>query len=147
MLIFVVSAVFAALMGTASAHYSGFITPDMAGFFHSIEFVTMVVLGGMASTYGALVGAVILTVLPQLLTGFDDLEMAVFGFILMAVMIFMPRGLVPTLTAKLAEERIERADERRAPDQALRRRGRHLGAVLRDPAGAHPLGDRPQRRR
>ncbi|WP_440995779.1 branched-chain amino acid ABC transporter permease [Arhodomonas sp. SL1] len=100
-LIFVVSAVFAALMGTASAHYSGFITPDMAGFFHSIEFVTMVVLGGMASTYGALVGAVILTVLPQLLTGFDDLEMAVFGFILMAVMIFMPRGLVPTLTAKL----------------------------------------------
>ncbi|MCS4502720.1 hypothetical protein KBTX_00097 [wastewater metagenome] len=100
-LIFVVSAVFAALMGTASAHYSGFITPDLAGFFHSIEFVTMVVLGGMASTYGALIGAVILTTLPQLLTGFDDLEMVIFGAILMAVMIFMPRGLVPTLTARL----------------------------------------------
>ncbi len=103
-LIFVVSAVFAALMGTATAHYSGFITPDLAGFFHSIEFVTMVVLGGMASTYGALIGAVLLTLLPQLLTGFDDLEIVIFGAILMSVMIFMPRGLVPTVAARLRRE-------------------------------------------
>lgn len=96
-LIFVVSAVFAGLAGALNAHYAGFITPDMSGFLLSIEFVTMVVLGGMASTFGAIVGAVILTLLPQLLTGFEGLEMVLYGAILMAIIIFMPRGLVPSL--------------------------------------------------
>lgn len=96
-LIFVVSAVLAALAGALTAHYSGFVTPDLSNFIYSIEFVTMVVLGGMASTYGALVGAVILTLLPQFLTGIDDLEMTILGGILMAVVIFIPGGLVPTL--------------------------------------------------
>ncbi|WP_348766676.1 branched-chain amino acid ABC transporter permease [uncultured Salinisphaera sp.] len=96
-LIFVVSAVLAALAGVLTAHYSGFVTPDLANFIYSIEFVTMVVLGGMASTYGAIVGAVILTLLPQFLTGVDDLEVMILGAILMVVVIFMPTGLVPTL--------------------------------------------------
>ena len=97
LLIFVVSAVLAALAGSLTAHYAGFITPGKVGFLHSIELVTMVVLGGMASTYGAVVGAAILTALPQLLTVFKDYESLVFGIVLMATMIFMPRGLVPTL--------------------------------------------------
>jgi branched-chain amino acid transport system permease protein len=57
----------------------------------------MVVLGGMASIFGAVVGAVILTVLPQLLASFHDYEMIIHGAVLMGVMIFMRRGLVPTL--------------------------------------------------
>jgi branched-chain amino acid transport system permease protein len=101
-LIFVISAIFASVMGTVSAHYAGFITPTTAGFFHSIELVTMVVLGGMASIYGPVVGALILTILPQLLTGFEDFEMMVFGLILMLTMIFMPKGLVPTLQGLLS---------------------------------------------
>lgn len=96
-LIFVVSAVFASVAGSLYAHYSGFISPAEADFFHSIELVTMVVLGGMASTYGAVVGAAILTVAPQLLTFFQDYEMLVFGAVLMSMMIFMRRGLVPSL--------------------------------------------------
>ena len=95
--VFVLSAVFASLMGGLAAHYSGFITPSEASFFRSIEFVTMVVLGGMASTYGAVAGAAILTLLPQLLAGFEDFEMVIFGLVLMGTVIFMPRGLVPTL--------------------------------------------------
>jgi len=97
LLIFVVSAILAALAGSLTAHYAGFITPGKVGFLHSIELVTMVVLGGMASTYGAVAGAAILTALPQLLTVFKDYESLVFGVVLMATMIFMPRGLVPTL--------------------------------------------------
>jgi branched-chain amino acid transport system permease protein len=97
LLIFVVSAVLAALAGSLTAHYACFITPGKVGFLHSIELVTMVVLGGMASTYGAVLGAAILTALPQLLTVFKDYESLVFGVVLMATMIFMPRGLVPTL--------------------------------------------------
>ncbi len=96
-LIFVVSAVLASIMGSVFAHYSGFVTPTEAGFFHSIELVTMVVLGGMASTYGGVLGAAILVLLPQVLSGLEDLEMIIFGVILMCTMIFMPKGLLPTL--------------------------------------------------
>lgn len=103
--IFVISAVFASLMGSLAAHFNGFITPNISGFYHSIELVTMVVLGGMASTYGALVGAAILTLLPQLLTEFDRFEAVVFGAILMLTMIFMPKGLVPTLAARFGRRR------------------------------------------
>jgi len=94
---FVVSAVFASIVGSLGAHYSEFVTPSDVGFFRSIELVTMVVLGGMASTYGAVVGAVLLTVLPQLLADFQEYEPMIFGLILMLTMIFMPRGLVPSL--------------------------------------------------
>ena len=48
----------------------------------------------MASIWGSLLGAAVLTVLPELLTLFHDYEVIVFGAILMAVMIFLPRGLV-----------------------------------------------------
>ncbi|MDI9350145.1 MAG: branched-chain amino acid ABC transporter permease [Candidatus Symbiobacter sp.] len=95
--VFVLSAVMASIAGSLNAHYLGFITPSLAGFFHSIEFVTMVVVGGMASVFGSLVGAAILTLLPQLLTGFEGFETMVFGLILMGFMIFLPRGLVPSL--------------------------------------------------
>ncbi len=96
-LIFVVSAVLASISGSIFVHYMGFITPSEAGFVHSIELVTMVVLGGMASIFGAVVGAAILTTLPQLLTFLHDYEMMGFGAILMGVMIFMPKGLVPAI--------------------------------------------------
>lgn len=101
--IFVMSAVFASFMGSITAHYVGFVTPNLADFFHSIELVTMVVVGGMASVYGSVVGAVLLTALPQALTSFEGWETVAFGTILMLCMIFLPKGLVPTLTAKLGK--------------------------------------------
>lgn len=102
-LIFVISAMMASVTGSLYAHYSGFITPVEAEFFRSIEFVTMVVLGGMASIYGSIIGAAILTILPQALTVFQDYETLVFGAMLMGVMIFMPRGLWPTLSGPVAD--------------------------------------------
>lgn len=98
-LVFVVSAVFASLVGSLFAHKNGFITPDIGGFHRSIELVTMVVLGGMASIYGSVVGAVLLTLLPQMLAGFDDYEAMIFGAIMMGTMIFLPKGLLPSLAA------------------------------------------------
>lgn len=95
--IFVLSAVIASVAGSLSAHYVGFVTPGIAGFFHSIELATMVVTGGMASIFGSIIGAALLTVLPQLLSAFEGWETVVFGMILMLTMIFMPKGLVPTL--------------------------------------------------
>jgi branched-chain amino acid transport system permease protein len=107
--VFVISAVFAAIAGALTAHYSGFITPSKATFFHSIELVTMVVLGGMASTFGAVLGAAVLTTLPQLLTAFKEYEMVALGAIMMGTMIFMPKGLVPSLALLAASARVRRA--------------------------------------
>ncbi|KAF1057365.1 branched-chain amino acid ABC transporter permease [Variovorax sp.] len=98
---FVVSAVFAAVSGSLTAHYLGFISPSLAAFTHSVEFATMVVLGGMASTFGALLGAALLTALPQLLGGLHGYEMVFFGLVLMLTMMFLPKGLVPTLALRL----------------------------------------------
>ena len=98
--VFVLSAVIASIAGSISAHYIGFITPNLAGFFHSIELVTMVVVGGMASIFGSIIGAALLTILPQLLSSFEGWETVVFGVILMATMIFMPKGLVPSLVSR-----------------------------------------------
>jgi len=99
--VFVLSAVVASVMGSLSAHYVGFITPGIAGFQHSIELVTMVVLGGMASVLGSIVGAIVLTLLPQLLSTLEGWETVAFGVVLMASMIFLPKGVVPTLRARL----------------------------------------------
>jgi branched-chain amino acid transport system permease protein len=96
-MVFVVSAVYASLAGSLFAHVERFVTPAEAGFLRSIEFVTMVVLGGMASTFGAVVGAALLTVLPQAVASFQDYKHLAFGAILIAVMIFLPKGLVPSL--------------------------------------------------
>lgn len=101
--VFVLSAVIASVAGSISAHYIGFITPNLAGFFHSIELVTMVVVGGMASVFGSILGAALLTLLPQLLSSFEGWETVVFGVILMATMIFLPKGLVPSLARRRAQ--------------------------------------------
>jgi branched-chain amino acid transport system permease protein len=104
-MVFVLSAVFASVAGSLFAHYAGLITPAKADFFKSIELVTMVVFGGMASTFGAVVGAVVLTLLPQALTVFQDYQQIVLGAILMATMVFMPKGLLPTLAGFLPSRR------------------------------------------
>jgi len=92
--IFIWSALYASLAGSLYAHTLNFIAPASFGFMFSIKLVTMVVLGGMASIWGSLLGAGVLTVLPEVLTAFHDFEVIIFGAILMVVMIFLPRGLV-----------------------------------------------------
>jgi branched-chain amino acid transport system permease protein len=99
--VFTISAVFASFAGSLFAHYVGFITPQVASFLHSIELVTMVVAGGMASVHGSVFGAALLTALPQLLAEFEGWEMVVFGALLVLVMVLLPRGLVPTVLRRL----------------------------------------------
>ena len=103
--IFVVSAVYASVAGSWFALLNGHITPDVSGFLRSIELVAMVVLGGMGSVAGSLVGAALLVVLPQTLTFLHDYEHMVLGLIIMAVMIFLRSGIVPTLANALAARR------------------------------------------
>lgn len=98
---FVLSAVCASLSGSLLALMNKFITPDAAGFLHSVELVTMTVLGGAASVPGAVAGTALLTLLPQVLTMLQDYEHMILGLVMMLVMIFMPAGLVPSLSRLL----------------------------------------------
>jgi hypothetical protein len=97
----------------------------------------MVVFGGMASVWGAVVGAAVLTLLPQFLTVLEDYEMMVFGAVLIATMVFMPRGIVPTLArlALRAESADMSAAGSRTPGQGLRRRAGDRRPELRGGAG------------
>mgnify|MGYP000152497743 CR=1 FL=1 len=94
---FVISAVYASLAGSLFALFNRFVTPDVAGFMHSVELVTMTVLGGAGTVMGGIVGAGLLTSLPQALTVFHEYEHIMLGLIMMGVMIFKPEGLLPGL--------------------------------------------------
>jgi branched-chain amino acid transport system permease protein len=98
---FVVAAVYASIAGSMLALMNGFITPDQAGFVHSVELVTMVVVGGLGSVAGAIVGAAILITLPQVLTTFHDYEHLMLGLLIMIAMIFLRQGIVPGLASLL----------------------------------------------
>ncbi|EGP55493.1 branched-chain amino acid ABC transporter permease [Agrobacterium tumefaciens] len=98
---FVISAVYASVSGSLLALQNKFITPDVAGFMHSIEMVTMTVLGGAGSVPGAILGAAILTTLPQVLTIFQEYEQLMLGLVMMLVMIFMREGLLPSIARRL----------------------------------------------
>lgn len=98
---FVISAIYASFAGSILAMQNRFVTPDVAGFMHSIEIVTMAVLGGAASVLGAVFGATLLTALPQVLTFLQEYEQIVLGLIMMLVMIFMREGVLPSLSKKL----------------------------------------------
>ena len=100
--VFVISAVYASVAGSFFALINGYVTPDVSGFLRSIELVAMVVLGGMGSIIGSLIGSAVLVILPQALTIFHDYEHAILGLTLMAVMIFLRRGIVPSLSAALS---------------------------------------------
>lgn len=99
--VFVISAIYASVAGSYLALFNGHITPEVAGFLRSIELVAMVVLGGMGSIAGSLVGAAVLVVLPQALTFLHEYEHLVLGLILMGVMIFLRNGIVPSIAAAL----------------------------------------------
>ncbi|MGB8621416.1 MAG: branched-chain amino acid ABC transporter permease, partial [Paracoccaceae bacterium] len=102
---FTISAVYAAVAGALLALANGYITPEAGGFMHSIEMVTMAVLGGASTVFGALVGALILTALPQVLTVFAEYEHMVLGAVMVLTMILMRRGLVPAIMGYAARRR------------------------------------------
>ncbi len=91
--VFILSALFSGLAGFLYAHMITFISPGSFDFLVSVRLVTMVVIGGMASIWGALLGASLLTLLPEWLHAFSEFEMVIYGLILMGVMILLPQGL------------------------------------------------------
>ena len=91
---FTISAFFAGVAGGLFAHQVFFIEPLDFDFVFSIELLVIVVLGGMGSFTGAIIAAIVLTLLPELLREFQLWRMLVYAVLLIAMMIFRPKGLM-----------------------------------------------------
>lgn len=93
MLAFVLGAAIAGLAGTLNAHLTFFIGPSEYGFDRAVDILTMAILGGIGNLSGPVIGAVILTLLPELLRSFKDFRLVVNGFILVLIVLFLPKGI------------------------------------------------------
>ena len=91
--VFLFSAALAAISGGLYAHYIRFITPFNFDPMKSILLIVMVILGGMGTLWGGLLGAGIITVLPEVLRSIQEGETIVYGLIIVLVMLFLPSGL------------------------------------------------------
>jgi len=103
--IFVLSAVLGSLAGSLYAHYVTFISPETFSFFYSIQVITMVIIGGMGSIWGSVFGALLLTILPQILHVVEAYSVLTYGGILMVVLVFFPQGLFPGLVEAYRKRR------------------------------------------
>ena len=93
MLAFVLGAAIAGLAGALNAHLTFFISPGEYGFDRAVEILTMTILGGINGLTGPVAGAVILTLLPEALRTFQDFRLVVNGFILVLIVLFLPKGI------------------------------------------------------
>ena len=115
LLAFAMGASFGGLSGGLFAGFQGFISPESFGLMESIMILCMVVLGGMGNVAGVILGALLLSILPEMLRYIgslemlmfgkiivepSDLRMLIFGFSLIILMLFKPSGLLPAATQK-----------------------------------------------
>jgi ABC-type branched-subunit amino acid transport system permease subunit len=90
---FAISALYTGLAGALSAFLVGFLDPQEFSVFLSIQFITIIILEGLASLLGSVLGAGFLIILPELLAGLDVWQAFIYGVIMVLTILFMPFGL------------------------------------------------------
>jgi branched-chain amino acid transport system permease protein len=93
----------AAIAGLAGIFYPGFVgtlVPDAFNIIESFTMMAMVIVGGMGTMIGPVIGAILLTFLPELLRGFGELRLMIYGLALTLVVLFMPGGIVQLVKRK-----------------------------------------------
>jgi len=93
-LAFGLSAFYTGVAGGLFAFLVGFLSPDAFDVFLSVDFVVMIILGGLGSVPGSIAGAAVVTVLNDALAAFQNYRPLIFGAILIACMLFMPGGII-----------------------------------------------------
>ena len=89
-----ISAVYAGIAGGLLAHYIGFLQPKMFQFIKSTELTIIVIFGGLGSVTGSVIGAVVLTALPELLRNVKEWRLVLYGATVILIMITRPQGLM-----------------------------------------------------
>jgi branched-chain amino acid transport system permease protein len=92
---FAMGALWAGLAGVVFAAKTTFINPESFKVWESVLILSMVVLGGMGSIPGVIVGALLLILLPEYLRAFSEYRLLIFGALLVIMMVFKPAGLIP----------------------------------------------------
>jgi len=112
--VFILSAVYASVSGSLYAYYVNYIDPGPFDISYSVLLVTMVAVGGLHNIWGALTGAIVLSLLPEFLSFISDYlrffgieyqqdyDTLVYGLILLFIMLFLPEGIFPSLRGALA---------------------------------------------
>jgi branched-chain amino acid transport system permease protein len=118
LLAFASGAFFAGMAGSVQAHLGTQVSPDSYTFEVSVLILAMVVLGGIGNPAGVVLGAVLLTFLPEKLRDFSDVRFLLFGVALVLVMRFRPEGLLPS--ARRRAELHATGEEAHAEIQELR---------------------------
>lgn len=90
---FAISAGYAGVAGGLFAYLVRFVNPETFSLIESVNLLAMVVIGGLASVPGSILGAGVIVLLPHFLAGLRDAPQVVFGIIIIAIMVFEPRGL------------------------------------------------------
>lgn len=96
---FFISAVLAGFSGSLYAHLVGFISPDVFVFDVSAQVLSMVVIGGIGTTWGPVIGAVVLTFLPEMLRVSKSYYQLIYGAGIAAMIIFLPGGMLGLVRA------------------------------------------------
>lgn len=96
MFAFTLSAFFAGIGGGLYAAYFGYLNPNMFGFMNSVNFVVIIVLGGLGSLTGTVLASTIFVYIREWLDVFGDLRLVIFGLILILIMLFWQRGIMGT---------------------------------------------------
>jgi len=91
---FALGAFFAGIAGSFYAHYVRFISPDTFTLGETFTMLTMVVIGGLGTFYGPIIGGVIFTFLPELLRAIAEYRMILYGLMMSVAIIFMPDGII-----------------------------------------------------
>jgi branched-chain amino acid transport system permease protein len=94
MMAFLISVGYASIGGSMLTHYMRFLSPDVVGLFASFSIVSITVVGGMGSLVGVFLGAALLKGLPEAFTALKDYMLLINGFAIVAILIFMPQGLM-----------------------------------------------------
>jgi branched-chain amino acid transport system permease protein len=90
---FALSAFYAGVAGGIYGSWVSYISPDNFGLIESFLYIMMVIIGGMGSLIGSVIGAILFTFLPELLRSFEDVQDVIYGFLLLIFIIFMPDGI------------------------------------------------------
>jgi ABC-type branched-subunit amino acid transport system ATPase component/ABC-type branched-subunit amino acid transport system permease subunit len=93
-LVFVISAAFAGFGGTLFAHQQNYISPDNFQFFSSVFFLLAILFGGAGTQMGPVIGATVLTLLPEMLHDFDKFRLIVYGAFILLTLYFLPTGVM-----------------------------------------------------
>ena len=105
-IIIVISSMLAGAAGAFFAVYSSYIDPSLFTNAASNNMLVMVIFGGLGNIFGSFVGAIVLTILPEVLRGFSEYRQLIFGALLVALMLVKPSGLFGAVNFRYIGQRL-----------------------------------------